>query len=77
MSALGHRMLELGKRKEAIELYKMNADDHPKSAKACDTLAGAYLKNGDKDLAIEFYKKALELDPNFTSSFEALKKLTR
>lgn len=75
MNALGHRLFELGRRKEAIELFKMNADDHPQSAKACDSLAEAHLKNGDKELAIKFYRKALQSDPKSTSAVEALKKL--
>lgn len=76
MNAFAHRMLELGRKKEAIELLMMNLETHPKSAKACDRLADAHLKNGNKDRAIEFYKKALEIDPKFTSSLEALKKLS-
>jgi tetratricopeptide (TPR) repeat protein len=73
LNVFAHRMLEQDRRKEAIELLMMNLEAHPKSAKACDRLADAHLKNGDKELAIEFYKEALEIDPKFKRSLEALK----
>ena len=76
MTALAHRMFELGKRNEAIEIFKMNVASHPKSVKACESLAAAYLRNDDKKRAVEFYRKALKLDPKDTSSLEALKKLS-
>lgn len=75
LNAFAHRMLELDRRTEAIELLMMNLEAHPKSAKTCDRLADAHLKNGDKELAIELYKKALEIDPKSKNSLEALKKL--
>src|SRR5262249_6752256 len=76
MNALAHRMFELGKRSEAIELFEMNVASHPKSAKACHSLAEAHLKNGDRKQAAEFYRRALAIDPAFTSSIEALKRLS-
>jgi hypothetical protein len=75
LNAVAHRMFALGRSKEAIELLTMNQEAHPTSAKACDRLAAAYLRNGENGLAIEFYKKALKIDPKFKSSVEALKKL--
>ena len=31
--------------------------------------------DGEKELSIKFYKKALEIDPNFSNSIQMLKKL--
>ena len=47
----------------------------PKSANTYDSLAEAYLAVGDKAKAIEFYEKALAIDPKFPTAVEALKRL--
>jgi tetratricopeptide (TPR) repeat protein len=60
---------------KAIEVFKLNVDDYPRSANVYDSLAEAYLKKGNKELAVKFYSKALELDPNFPSAIEALRQL--
>lgn len=59
----------------AVEVLELNAEEHPKSANAWDSLGEAYLAKGDKEKAIESYRKAVEIDPKLESSVEALKKL--
>jgi Tfp pilus assembly protein PilF len=49
---------------------------YPNSYNTYDSLAEAYMDNGDKDLAISNYqKKSLELNPNNMNAVEKLKKL--
>jgi tetratricopeptide (TPR) repeat protein len=60
---------------EAIALFKINVEFYPKSSNVYDSLAEAYMTNGDKDLAIENYKKSLELNPQNSNAREMLKKL--
>lgn len=40
-----------------------------------DSLGEAYMANGEKELAIQNYKKSLELNPKNTRGAEMLKKL--
>ena len=47
----------------------------PQGFNTYDSLADAYRENGEKGLAIQNYKKALELNPNFPPTVEKLKKL--
>jgi CubicO group peptidase (beta-lactamase class C family) len=75
MNRLGYNLLNLKKTVEAIEVFKLNVEDYPQSANTYDSLAEAYLMNGDKELAIRNYKRSVELDPNNTGGIEALKKL--
>ncbi|HEX8473352.1 MAG TPA: amidohydrolase family protein [Pyrinomonadaceae bacterium] len=75
VNALGYRLLGLDKKKEAIEIFKLNVEAYPQSANAYDSLAEGYMLDGDKELSIKFYKKALEIDPNFSNSIQMLKKL--
>jgi tetratricopeptide (TPR) repeat protein len=50
-----------GKTAEAIELLKLNVESFPDSANVYDSLAEAYMKAGDDDLATQFYKKTVEM----------------
>jgi 3-oxoadipate enol-lactonase len=75
MNVLGYQHMRSEKIKEAIELFKLNVAAYPESANTYDSLGEAYMKNGDKELAIRNYKKSLELDPNNKNAEEMLEKL--
>ena len=64
-----------GKPKEALEIFKLNAFLYPRSANVYDSLAEAWMVNGDRARAIENYKKSLELDPKNKNAEEQMKKL--
>lgn len=53
---------------DAIKLF-------PSDANLFDSIGEFYLAKEDKTKAIEYYKKALEIDPNIRSSIQALEKL--
>ena len=75
VNRLGYDLMAANRLDDAIEVFKLNVEDYPRSANVYDSLAEAYLKKGNKDLAVKFYSKALELDPNFPSAIEALRQL--
>jgi tetratricopeptide (TPR) repeat protein len=51
----------LGEIKSAIEIFKLNLLAYTDSADANDNLAGAYLADGQKDLARQYAERALAL----------------
>ena len=53
---------------DAVELF-------PSDANLFDSLGEFYLAKGNKTKAIEYYKKALEINPNLRSSIQAIEKL--
>ena len=75
INALGYRSLRSKKIKEAIEIFKLNVEAFPKSSNVYDSLGEAYMKNGDKELAIQNYKKSVELNPGSQNGIEMLKRL--
>ena len=75
VNARGYFLLKKRKYDRAIELFKFNVTAFPKSSNAHDSLAEAYLKTGNEEMAIQYYKQALELEPGLESASEALKKL--
>ena len=78
INRLGYALLERRKLAEAIKIFKLNIEDYPNSANTYDSLAETYLGMGEKELAREFYKKALEVNPKYPNAgtaVEALKKI--
>lgn len=75
LNTLGYRLMEMKRVKDAIEILKLNVEMFPKGFNTYDSLAEAYMENGDKQLAIQNYKKALELNPKSPGTVEKLKKL--
>jgi CubicO group peptidase (beta-lactamase class C family) len=78
INALGYALLERKKTAEAIEIFKLNISDFPQSANTYDSLAETYLAIGEKELALKFYKKALDVNPNYPNAkaaAEIVKKL--
>jgi tetratricopeptide (TPR) repeat protein len=64
INRIGYEHLESGDTTGAIEIFKLNVIAYPNSPNVYDSLSDAYLANGQKDLAGENAKKALELLPS-------------
>ena len=64
-----------GKTDEAIQVFKLETQDYPKFWNAYDSLGEAYVKAGQKQLAIENYEKSIELNPKNQNGVDMLKKL--
>ena len=60
---------------EATDLFKLNVQVFPGSWNAYDSLGEAYMRAGQKQLAIDNYKKSLELNPANDEAKEKLKAL--
>jgi len=60
---LGYQFLGGGKIDDAIEVFKKNTELYPASWNVWDSLAEGYMNKGDKQLAIDYYNKALSMAP--------------
>jgi tetratricopeptide (TPR) repeat protein len=58
---MGYEHLQAQDNKGAIEILKLNAEAYPDSPNVYDSLSDAYFADGQRDLARENAKKALEL----------------
>ena len=75
MNTLGYQLLRLKRVKDAIAVFKQNTVDFPQAFNTWDSLAEGYMIDGDKDLAIKYYKKSLELNSENTNAVQKLKEL--
>lgn len=57
----GYVLLQNKKIDKAIEIFKMNVERYPKSWNVYDSLAEGYQNKGENKLAVENYKKALDM----------------
>ncbi|HLL70264.1 MAG TPA: amidohydrolase family protein [Pyrinomonadaceae bacterium] len=76
---LGYYLIARKKLKDAIEVFKLNVAAYPKSGNTYDSLAEAYMNSGDNARAIEFYRQAIEVEPNYANAkaaAELIKKLS-
>jgi CubicO group peptidase (beta-lactamase class C family) len=62
---------------KALDIVRLALELYPKEAMLYDTAGNIYLRKGQREQAIEQYKKALELDPNFEHSQKSLKSLEK
>ncbi len=75
LNSLGYALLGAERVEEAIEVFVLNVEAYPDASNPYDSLGEAYMVHGDKELAIENYKKSLELNPNNENAIEMLKRL--
>ena len=63
MITLGYQYLRNGRPAEAVASFEINAEAHPESWNAWDSLAEGHLIAGAPDKAETFYAKSIELNP--------------
>jgi dienelactone hydrolase len=67
INRIGYEHLQSGDTAGAVEILKLNVTAYPNSSNSYDSLSDAYLANGQKELARDNAKKALELLPSDTT----------
>lgn len=75
LTTWGYSLLQNNETEKAIEVFKLNVTLNPDGWNTYDSLAEAYLKAGNKDLAIKNYKKSLELNPKNENATKVLKQI--
>lgn len=77
LNNLGYNLLRQDKKPEAIAMFKLNTEVYPASANAFDSLAEAYLANGESAQARACYEKVLALLPESKYNAEFKGRLER
>jgi dienelactone hydrolase len=75
LNLLGYQLLGAGKTDEAIEIFKLNVAAYPNAFNTYDSLGEGYMLAGKRELAIQNYRKSLELNPQNTNAVQKLKEL--
>ena len=75
LNELGNTLLGQGHPDDAIRVLSLNAEQNPRSSFAYSNLANACAAAGKRDLAVQNYEKAHELDPRNREAEQKLKGL--
>lgn len=70
---VGYKFLQSDKLEEALFIFKINVEANPDDWNANDSYGEALLENGEKEKAIEYYTKSIELNPENYGAVEILK----
>jgi tetratricopeptide (TPR) repeat protein len=77
LNAVGYALLQYNKVNEAIELFNFMVEEFPQSANAYDSRGEAYMKAGNNELAVENYRKSLELNPDNDNAKRMIEQLQK
>jgi tetratricopeptide (TPR) repeat protein len=75
VNSLGYQLLQADKYKQAIRIFQLNVEAYPQSGNTWDSLAEAYMDDGDKAQAIANYQRSLQINPRNTNAVKMLQKL--
>ena len=75
LNTLGYQLMRLNRVKDAIEIFKLNVEMYPAASNPYDSLGEAYLEDGQKDLALVNYKKAVELNSSNANAVQIVRRL--
>ena len=75
LTSQGLMLIEHGEVDGAIALLRINTELHPNAAYNWYCVGQAYREKGDREQAVHYYKKALEVVPDFRGAKQALAEL--
>jgi tetratricopeptide (TPR) repeat protein len=75
LNGVAYDLRNVGQLDGGLEVLKAAVELHPKEANLYDSIGEFHLEKGQKDLSIQWYRKALEVDPNLKTALAALKRL--
>lgn len=75
INGIGYQLMAEGKSEEALQVFKLNVDEFPESFNVYDSYAEALMNLGQKDAAIENYRKSVEMNPANQNGIDMLEKL--
>jgi CubicO group peptidase (beta-lactamase class C family) len=75
LNALGYHLLGKQRIADAIAIFKLNTEEFPTSWNVFDSYAEALMNDGQNELALTYYNRSLELNPENTNAKEQMAKL--
>jgi len=77
VNRVAYSFLEDNLNDDAIRVLQASVHVFPDSWNIYNSLADAYMKKGDKEQTVKYYKKSLKLNPDNSNAKEMLKKLDK
>lgn len=74
-NAIAYTLMRSGHLQEGIRLLELSVLLFPDSSNLYDSLAEMYLRSGERQLALQYYQRSVELDPNHTEGIQMVQEL--
>jgi len=71
----GYMLIGQNKKLQALEVFRLNTVIYPKNANAWDSLAETYGALRNMELAVKYYRKALQVNPDYANAKNVRKML--
>ncbi len=75
LNNIGYILLRNARIDEAVKVFALNTKENPQSANAFDSLGEGYFSTKNYNLALENYKKSLELNPDNNNATSMITKI--
>ncbi|MDQ1161952.1 tetratricopeptide (TPR) repeat protein [Chryseobacterium sp. SORGH_AS 447] len=75
LNNIGYVLMRNSRVSEAVTVFALNAKENPQSANAFDSLGEGYFSVKNYALALENYKKSIELNPENTNARDMINKI--
>ena len=75
LDVLARSLVAHGRSRDALELFRLNAETFPTSTGVMQSLADGYAQLDDRDRALSTYRQALQLDSTNTTAIEMIRHL--
>ncbi|WP_083253278.1 serine hydrolase domain-containing protein [Flavivirga aquatica] len=75
LNDIGYDFLQNGEVDEALKFFHLNIKMFPEDANLWDSLGEGYYEKGDYKKSLQYYKKALEMQPGMSSAIDMVAKL--
>jgi CubicO group peptidase (beta-lactamase class C family) len=75
LNRLGYRLLSLGRADEAVVLFTENARRYPQSSNVYDSLGDGHAAAGNRDAALQGYRRSLQMDATNAHAREMIARL--
>ncbi|MBK8499121.1 MAG: beta-lactamase family protein [Flavobacteriales bacterium] len=72
LNVLGYNLLWNDRVDDAVRIFRLNAEEYPRSANVYDSYGDALLAKGDSDGALENFKKCYAMDGTLTATKEKI-----
>jgi len=73
----GYKLIQLQRLDDAIKVFTLNTQLFPNAWNTWDSLADAYMKKGEKQIAIGYFKKSIALNPKNEYAKEMVESLEK
>jgi tetratricopeptide (TPR) repeat protein len=77
INMVGYQLMSRDELDKAIKVFELNTQLYPEAFNTWDSLAEAYMKKGDNEKAIKYYKKSLALNPKNDNAKKMIEKIEK